>query len=323
MGVATIQITQGALVGNNGKSLLGLVGSGGAVTLTDAGGAGATSYLWEMLTFPATLAVAPPIASATTQVASATVDGSGATVWPDGLYVVRLTRVEGAVTTVDTKFFGVADADGLHLPSAGVGYAMCDLVTGGFVEASKRFGYQGSAMAGTNTLLDAWLRLRKSREGKAKISGSDGYFALLGDKLVAGTNVTLTTNSGGAPFGDTITIAASGGGGGSSETPISVDPSITQNDYNPTGWETSTTVRLGSGLAGNSTISGFSGSGSSLAVKKLLFNTGAKTITLLHQSASSTAANRIIIAGGQDLLLEPDDSASIYYDSTTSRWRVY
>jgi hypothetical protein len=56
-----------------------------------------------------------------------------------------------------------------------------------------------------------------------KVSSNDTTAGYLEGKLVAGTNITLTTNSEGA--NETITIDAAGGGGGGPETTI-IEPSF-------------------------------------------------------------------------------------------------
>ncbi len=53
-----------------------------------------------------------------------------------------------------------------------------------------------------------------------------------------------------------------------------------------------------------------------------LINVGSNDIVLANQSASSTAANRIITGTGASLTMEADDVSFLYYDSTTARWRV-
>lgn len=55
----------------------------------------------------------------------------------------------------------------------------------------------------------------------------------------------------------------------------------------------------------------------------LLINVGSNAITLKHQSASSTAANRIIVPGAVDYALAASGgTALLVYDATSSRWRV-
>jgi hypothetical protein len=54
----------------------------------------------------------------------------------------------------------------------------------------------------------------------------------------------------------------------------------------------------------------------------LLVNVGSFAITLSHQSSSSTAANRIIVPWAGDCTIAASAALSLYYDGTTSRWRV-
>lgn len=56
--------------------------------------------------------------------------------------------------------------------------------------------------------------------------------------------------------------------------------------------------------------------------KITLTNVGSFDIGLKHQSASSTAANRIITPTGLDYAIAPSTSVELTYDGTTERWRV-
>lgn len=49
---------------------------------------------------------------------------------------------------------------------------------------------------------------------------------------------------------------------------------------------------------------------------------GAGTMTVVNDSASSTAANRIVTGTGADIVLYNTESVSLWYDSANSRWRV-
>jgi hypothetical protein len=107
------------------------------------------------------------------------------------------------------------------------------------------------------------------------------------------------------------------GAGGGAEVVISPAPGTTENNYTPTGWSGATIVRLNP--SGASSITGFSATAT--AVRKTLVNISAFNVTLQHQNTGSDAANRIIaLTGG--LVLEPDDVADLWYDSTTARWRI-
>lgn len=51
----------------------------------------------------------------------------------------------------------------------------------------------------------------------------------------------------------------------------------------------------------------------------VIFNIGSATLTLKHESASSTAANRLSLTA--DILLYAGSAIELWYDETTARWR--
>ena len=51
-------------------------------------------------------------------------------------------------------------------------------------------------------------------------------------------------------------------------------------------------------------------------------NVGANNLVLGHQNGASAASNRIISPTGADLTLGPDESACLWHDTTTDRWRI-
>lgn len=55
---------------------------------------------------------------------------------------------------------------------------------------------------------------------------------------------------------------------------------------------------------------------------RLLINVGSFDITLKHQHASSTAANRFICAGASDFTLSAGATTPVVYDGTSGGWRV-
>lgn len=65
-------------------------------------------------------------------------------------------------------------------------------------------------------------------------------------------------------------------------------------------------------------ITGFSGGASGL--RRLVTNVGTFNITIMHQSSSSSAANRVLCPGNANFVLNANDSCEMIYDS--SRWRV-
>lgn len=202
MAFATIQITQGVSVGGNGESILGFDPSV-VVTLTDAGGAGATSYLWEIISFPGPLAAPPTITNSTSQVA---------TVTPvtDGIYVVRLTRDDpGDGVSTMVRFFGVKDDDGFHIPSAGMTGNMSNV---GGSAAAQAAGWMGRVSGSTNTLLDAIVRRFRARIGryfgkKETVSHSSSSPAT--ETVVDGTNkpYRILTLTGTGAFTSELSLA--------------------------------------------------------------------------------------------------------------------
>lgn len=60
-----------------------------------------------------------------------------------------------------------------------------------------------------------------------------------------------------------------------------------------------------------------------LGVNKRIYNVGSNNITLKHQDTNSTAANRLLSVTGADIVLGADEAAEIWYDATTTRWRMH
>lgn len=53
-----------------------------------------------------------------------------------------------------------------------------------------------------------------------------------------------------------------------------------------------------------------------------IWNVGSQDIVIVHQSASSTAANRFLCASAANYTITPEQGVKIIYDGTTQRWRV-
>ena len=120
------------------------------------------------------------------------------------------------------------------------------------------------------------------------------------DNQTAGsTDLTLPTSG----YGDTITAAAL---------------SANANDYAPAGFANAAVIRVSASSAGLS-ITGFD---AGAQPRPVLVNAGAQTITLAHQSGSSSAANRFICPGSVAYSLLPGATVEIVRDPTSARWRV-
>jgi hypothetical protein len=88
-----------------------------------------------------------------------------------------------------------------------------------------------------------------------------------------------------------------------------------QNDYNPAGLSTATTLRVSSDAT--RTVTGLAGGAAGRQV--ILINVGVNSIVLEDESLSSTAANRLSI--GSDVTLVSGSVITMIYDATSSRWR--
>src|SRR5574339_56630 len=126
------------------------------------------------------------------------------------------------------------------------------------------------------------------------------------------------------PDGTLLDLSA---GGTVSDLPVNItfsgDISPTQitanqNDYNPTGLSTASTLRLTTDASRN--ITGLAGGADGRLI--CIHNVGSFNIVLTNQDTLSTAANRFITGLGASLTLTPDKTAFFRYDSTTSRWRL-
>lgn len=87
------------------------------------------------------------------------------------------------------------------------------------------------------------------------------------------------------------------------------------NDYAGVG--NSSFARLSADGAG-STLTGVTGGADG---RELIIVNLANTLTITHQDAASSAANRFITTAGASIALGADDMVTFIYDSTTARWR--
>jgi hypothetical protein len=89
-----------------------------------------------------------------------------------------------------------------------------------------------------------------------------------------------------------------------------------QNNYGPGGLGTANVLRLSSDAARS--ITGVTAvAGGSLL---MIVNAGLFGITLVNESASSSASNRFAI--GSDMTIAPGRGTHIWYDAAASRWRI-
>lgn len=91
-----------------------------------------------------------------------------------------------------------------------------------------------------------------------------------------------------------------------------------QNDYNPTGLADASVLRLSTDASRNLT----SIAGGSDGRVLLILNVGSNNLVLKDDDgATGTAGNRFALSG--DITLAGDQGAIIWYDPTSSRWRLF
>lgn len=179
-----------------------------------------------------------------------------------------------------------------------------------FVEFSSGSGISGSTGSTDNAII------RADGTGGATVQSSGA--AVDDDGIVASPGINLGGDVGNSvPWSYGLMLALWGwkftGTGYSQIT-------SNQNNYSITGY-------LGSGLRLSSdasrNITGFVSPNSAVSLTYLVVNVGSNDIVLKHQDSNSTAGNRMILPGGTDLTLGADETAIMFYDPTTTRWRVF
>lgn len=91
-----------------------------------------------------------------------------------------------------------------------------------------------------------------------------------------------------------------------------------QDDFTPTGLPTVAVMRLSSDTTRS--ITGLSGGKQGRFIT--LYNVGGSTITLTDEDSNSVAANRFTCPSSSNFSLVEAGKADLWYDDTTSRWRV-
>lgn len=92
----------------------------------------------------------------------------------------------------------------------------------------------------------------------------------------------------------------------------------TNNDYSPTGLSTAAVIRQD--VSSGAILTGIAGGadGRVLVVHNI---STSNSLSILNENSSSTAANRLILGGG-DITLRAGGTATFIYDATSNRWRI-
>jgi len=95
---------------------------------------------------------------------------------------------------------------------------------------------------------------------------------------------------------------------------------ITSNQNNYAGSGQTAIWRLDTDAARD--LTGIAAPSSSRGKFLRLFYVGANSVTLKYDNASSSAANRILCTTGADIVLNPNEGATLWYDDVTLKWRA-
>ena len=194
-----------------------------------------------------------------------------------------------------------------------------------FVIPQGAAGAAGPAgAAGTSGVISVAAPLTNSGTSSAAVLSLaiGSGLSVVGGVLVA---TGLTSVSWGDVTGKPSTFAPSAHasthqtGGADAVSSVVVTPASLTADQNDWAIGTGDIFRVAGTAARN--VTGIAAGTSGLAI--LLVNVGSFALTLKHQSASSTAANRLTVPWAGDCVLAANGGAAVLvYDSTSATWRV-
>jgi hypothetical protein len=158
-------------------------------------------------------------------------------------------------------------------------------------------------------------------QGPAGVAGAAGATGPAGSSGVI--SVTAPIVNGGTSSAAALSLTIGSGlsvvGGALAVSSVVVTPSSLTADQNDWSIGTGDVFRVAGTAARN--ITGIAAGTSGLAI--LLINVGSFALTLKHQSASSTAANRFTVPWAGDCVLSASGGAVVLvYDATSSTWRI-
>lgn len=171
-------------------------------------------------------------------------------------------------------------------------------------------GTLASGAFGTNVVADTALRQGAARSVIGRSANSTGNVA---DIVGGGVGTYLNDDGASLAFRPFTTISADFNLTGDI-TPATI--TATQNDYNPTGLSSATIIKASSDASRS--VTGLVGGADGRVI--IFSNVGSNDIILENEDAGSTAANRFAIGG--DVTLTAGNTATLFYDTGTTRWRL-
>lgn len=237
------------------------------------------------------------------------------------------TRFAG-VQAVGAYFTATSGIAGSFYSTSGFGVESYVATGTAIVGATTGAGTGGAFTSATGTYHATFGDTGSNRAFIARVDGAVGWHrgsytgrivaasTLTGDRTWTAPDQSGTLALAGAA--PTAHASSHQTGGSDAIANVVVSPSqITgnQNDYAP---GTGDVFRISSDAARD--ITGIAAGSSGQAI--VLRNVGSFAVTLKHQSASSSAANRILVPWAGDCVIPAEAAVVLTYDATTQRWRV-
>lgn len=195
------------------------------------------------------------------------------------------------------------------------------------VQISGRMTVAQNIHSGNNVIADNSLQVNDGTPGAGhfpRVVASTTDPSVFGRVADIGSMCMLSTT--GAWFrktgaGDTAWVPA--GGGGSVINPLVLTPAQTPAALAPStnnyALPNTTSVARQATDAGGSTVTGLVAQTDGFVF--FVENLGPSTLTLIHESASSTAANRFNLSSNSNVTLQIGDTLGVIYDIASARWR--
>lgn len=248
-----------------------------------------------------------------------------------GQFVSLIKLMPSIALNLTGLMFGIADRQVLLRNMGSVSITLKNADGGSNVLNQFLFGADVVLTAGayaqlmySNELL-AWTLVNSSA------GAAGGGPSLTGNNVWSGTNTfnnTVDANVGALTVNSSFIVGAGIATrlGGAVLLQTAVSPAAlaagSTNDYD-TGNTDVSIARLTPDAAAGSTLTGLVNHGTGLQLLLCNIQTGSSgTLTLAHQNAGSTAANRFICPGETDFTILAGQSVLLWYDAFVGRWRV-
>jgi hypothetical protein len=250
--------------------------------------------------------------------------------WQDGAWAFLVPKTGWRIWSVADN--GLFVFDGATWQSAG-GAAVLDNVAhlGVNTAASSPNLLSVKSNAALFTAIDAAgggtgdMRLQVSKESSANTASvffSENFSGRAEFGLIGADTFKLKVSPDGSAWTEAFNIDQDSGNltlpRGLSLTGVVSPAQITvdQDDYNPSGLAAASVLQINTDAPRN--ISGLAGGAEGRCLT--VINVGSQPVTLLDESASSSASNRLTL--GTDLAISAKQAAILRYDGTAARWQA-